>query len=66
MSSLPKALDHKGKIGVIAGDFKQAGHRMCVAGFEKYMEKEPGITIEMVRTDTAICGFPRRMWMRSW
>ena len=46
---LAKALDHKGKIGVIAGDFKQAGHRMRVAGFEKYMEKEPGITIEMVR-----------------
>ena len=46
---LAKALDHKGKIGVIAGDFKQAGHRMRVAGFEKYMEKEPGIIIEMVR-----------------
>lgn len=46
---LAKALDHKGKIGVIAGDFKQAGHRMRVAGFEKYMEKEPRITIEMVR-----------------
>lgn len=46
---LAKALEHKGKIGVIAGDFKQAGHRMRVAGFEKYMEKEPGITIEMVR-----------------
>ena len=38
-----------GKIGVIAGDFNQAGHRMRVNGFEKYMEKEPGITIEMVR-----------------
>ena len=47
---LAKALDHKGKIGVIAGDFKQAGHRMRVTGFEKYMEKEPGITIEMVRS----------------
>lgn len=46
---LAEALDHKGKIGVIAGDFKQAGHRMRVTGFEKYMEKEPGITIEMVR-----------------
>lgn len=46
---LAAALDHKGKIGVIAGDFKQAGHRMRVTGFEKYMEKEPGITIEMVR-----------------
>lgn len=47
---LAKALDHKGKIGVIAGDFKQAGHRMRVTGFEKYMEKEPGITIKMVRS----------------
>ena len=46
---LARALDHKGKIGVIAGDFNQAGHRMRVNGFEKYMEKEPGITIEMVR-----------------
>lgn len=46
---LAEALDHRGKIGVIAGDFKQAGHRMRVTGFEKYMEKEPGITIEMVR-----------------
>lgn len=46
---LAAALDHKGKIGVIAGDFNQAGHRMRVTGFEKYMEKEPGITIEMVR-----------------
>ena len=46
---LARALDHKGKIGVIAGDFNQAGHRMRVTGFEKYMEKEPGITIEMVR-----------------
>ena len=35
---------------MIAGDFKQAGHRMRVTGFEKYMEKEPGITIEMVRS----------------
>ena len=46
---LARALDYKGKIGVIAGDFNQAGHRMRVNGFEKYMEKEPGITIEMVR-----------------
>lgn len=46
---LAEALDHKGKIGVIAGDFKQAGHRMRVTGFEKYMEKELRITIEMVR-----------------
>lgn len=46
---LAEALNHKGKIGVIAGDFNQAGHRMRVTGFEKYMEKEPGITIEMVR-----------------
>lgn len=46
---LARALDHKGKIGVIAGDFNQAGHRMRVNGFEKYMEKESGITIEMVR-----------------
>ena len=46
---LARALDHKGKIGVIAGDFNQAGHWMRVNGFEKYMEKEPGITIEMVR-----------------
>lgn len=46
---LAEELGHKGNIGVIAGDFKQAGHRMRVSGFEKYMEKEPGITIEMVR-----------------
>ena len=35
------------KLGYELGE--QAGHRMRVAGFEKYMEKEPGITIEMVR-----------------
>lgn len=46
---LAKALDHRGNIGVIAGDFQQAGHRMRVTGFEKYMEKEPAINIEMVR-----------------
>ena len=46
---LAEALNHEGNIGVIAGDFQQAGHRMRVAGFEKYMEKETGINIEMVR-----------------
>ena len=46
---LAEALNHKGNNGVIAGDFQQAGHRMRVTGFEKYMEKEPGINIEMVR-----------------
>ncbi len=46
---LAEALDHKGNIGVIAGNFQQAGHKKRVTGFEKYMEKEPGITIKMVR-----------------
>lgn len=46
---LAEALNHEGNIGVIAGDFQQAGHRKRVAGFEKYMEKEIGINIEMVR-----------------
>ena len=63
---LAKALDHKGKIGVIAGDFKQAGHRMRVAGFENIWKKSLGSPLKWFGTDTAICGFPRRMWMRSW
>lgn len=48
-SSLPGPWIIRERSDVIAGDFNQAGHRMRVNGFEKYMEKEPGITIEMVR-----------------
>lgn len=62
---LARALDHKGKIGVIAGDFNQAGHRMRVNGFEKYMEKNPGSPLKWCETVTAICRFLRKMWMRS-
>ena len=58
---LAKALDHKGKIGVIAGDFKQAGHRMRVAGFEKYMEKKnPGSPLNGAKRLQQYAGFSER------
>ena len=63
---LAKALDHKGKIGVIAGDFKQLDTGCVLPDLKNIWKKSLGSPLKWFGTDTAICGFPRRMWMRSW
>lgn len=47
---LAKQMGHKGKVGIIAGDLKQSGHRNRVEGFKEYMENEPEITISFVES----------------
>ena len=42
---LAEQLDHKGQVGIVAGDLKQKGHRERVEGFEEYMKSEPAMPI---------------------
>lgn len=50
---LAKALDHKGQVGIVAGDLKQKGHRERVEGFEEYMKTEPDMTVKFVESGYA-------------
>ena len=62
---LAKALDHKGKIGVIAGDLNRRVTDALLTGLKNIWKKSLGSPLRWFGADTVICGFPRRMWMRS-
>lgn len=62
---LARALDYKGKIGVIAGDFNQAGIGCVLTDLKNIWKKNPGSPLKWCETVTAICRFLRKMWMRS-
>lgn len=47
---MAEKMGHAGKIAVIAGSREQASHDERVLGFERYMSKEPGIHIEVVKS----------------
>ena len=50
---LAEQLDHKGQVGIVAGDLKQKGHRERVEGFEEYMKSEPEMTVKFVESGYA-------------
>ena len=50
---LAEQLDHKGQVGIVAGDLKQKGHRERVEGFEEYMRSEPEMTVQFVESGYA-------------
>ena len=50
---LAEQLDHKGQVGIVAGDLKQKGHRERVEGFEEYMKSEPEMTLKFVESGYA-------------
>ena len=50
---LAEALNHKGQVGIVAGDLKQKGHRERVEGFEEYMKQEPDMTVKFVESGYA-------------
>lgn len=50
---LAEQMDHEGKVGIVAGDLKQKGHRDRVEGFKEYMKNEPKIQVEFVESGYA-------------
>lgn len=50
---LAEQLEHKGQVGIVAGDLKQKGHRERVEGFEEYMRTEPEMTVKFVESGYA-------------
>ena len=50
---LAEQLDHKGQVGIVAGDLKQKGHRERVEGFEEYMRSEPEMTVQFIESGYA-------------
>lgn len=49
-AALAVQMGHEGNIAVIAGSVDQASHKKRIEGFEKYMEEEPDIHIETVKS----------------
>lgn len=49
-AALAAQMGHEGNIAVIAGSMDQASHKKRIEGFEKYMEEEPDIHIETVKS----------------
>lgn len=47
---LADKMEHKGNIAIIAGSRQQTSHEKRIAGFEKYMEQEPDIHIEVEKS----------------
>lgn len=47
---LAEKMGHQGKVAVIAGSQEQASHKQRVQGFNEYMETEPDIQIEVVKS----------------
>lgn len=47
---LAEKMGHQGNVAVIAGSQEQASHKQRVLGFTDYMETEPDIRIEVVRS----------------
>ena len=50
---LAEQLDHKGQVGIVAGDLRQKGHRERVEGFEEYMKSEPQMTVKFIESGYA-------------
>lgn len=47
---LAEEMGHKGNIAIIAGSREQTSHEKRIAGFEKYMEQEPDMHIEVEKS----------------
>ena len=47
---LAEEMGHKGNIAIIAGSREQTSHEKRIAGFEKYMEQEPDMYIEVEKS----------------
>lgn len=50
---LAKQLDHRGQVGVVAGDLNQMGHRERMEGFRDYIETEPEMSLGFVESGYA-------------
>lgn len=48
--ALAEKMGHKGNIAIIAGSREQTSHEKRIAGFEKYMEQEPDMHIEVEKS----------------
>ena len=48
--ALAEKMGHKGNIAIIAGSREQTSHEKRIDGFEKYMEQEPDIHIEVEKS----------------
>lgn len=48
--TLAKQLNHKGKIGIVAGGLNQRGHKDRVDGFKEYIKTEADMNIEFIES----------------